>query len=112
MLKKNLRLKTIEDFERVFRQGKPLFFGALACKIAKNDLGHIRLGFSFGKKHIESAVERNRLRRILSEAVFLALPELKMPGVDIVFFTVKKLKEKDPVPVASIVKSVVEYINQ
>lgn len=112
MLKKSLRLQTIEEFERVFRQGKPLFFGALACKIAKNDLDHIRLGFSFGKKHIESAVVRNRLRRVLSEALFLALPKLKVLGVDIVFFTVKKLPEGDSPSVASIVKSVVEYINQ
>lgn len=112
MLKKSLRLQTIEDFERVFRQGKPLFFGALACKIAKNDFGHVRLGFSFGKKYIESAVARNRLRRTLSEALFLALPGLERSGVDIVFFAVKKPSQKDSLPVASIVKSVVEYINQ
>lgn len=94
MLKKSFRLKEKEDFDRVFREGKPLFFGAFGCKIAKNSLPHLRLGFSFSKKHLPLAVERNRARRILSEA--LATEEwekVREQGVDIVFFSLKKGKK-------------------
>lgn len=113
MLKKGLRLKTNEDFSRVFRQGKPLFFGAIGCKIAKNDLGHIRLGFSFSKKHIDKAVSRNRLRRVISESFFLHTVEAPhLPPMDIVFFTVRKPKKEDLEQIASVAKNVVEYIGK
>ncbi|MFZ3032170.1 MAG: ribonuclease P protein component [Candidatus Moraniibacteriota bacterium] len=111
MLKKGLRLKTNEDFSRVFRQGKPLFFGAIACKIAKNDLGFIRLGFSLSKKHLEKAVSRNRVRRALSEAFAQHLgKEFSAYQRDVVFFTVKKPQKGEVNDFASIAKNVVEYI--
>lgn len=113
MLKKGWRLKTNEEFQRVFRQGKPLFFGAIACKIIRNDLGHLRLGFSFAKKHLEKAVMRNRARRVISEAFSCSLAEGKQfPPIDIVFFSVKKPLVKEKLPFASIAKSVVEYVNE
>lgn len=112
MLKKGLRLRTKEEFERVFRQGKPLFFGEIGCKIAKNNLGYLRVGFSLSKKHIEGAVQRNRLRRVISESILLALGKEKLPSFDVVFFTIKKLPESDFKTFASIAKSVVEYINK
>lgn len=112
MLKKSFRLRTKEDFERVFRKGTPLFFGALACKIAKNELGHIRLGFSFGKKHLEKAVSRNRLRRTLSEPFSDSVRNGQSKAVDVVFFSVKKPQPGELKTVASVAKNVVEYINQ
>ncbi len=113
MLKKEERLQTKEDFERVFRRGKPLFFGAVGCKIARNDLGYIRLGFSLSKKHLATAVERNRLRRVLAAAFSVALPEAKRQvGADIVFFTVKNPGSKDFKPFALAAQSVVEYLSQ
>jgi ribonuclease P protein component len=112
MLKKALRLQKQEDFERVFRTGKSLFFGPLGCKMAQNKLSHVRLGFSLNKKHAESIVQRNRLRRVLSEAFYQALPEGESPSFDIVFFTVKKVPKKDLSTFARAAQSVVEYINQ
>lgn len=112
MLKKSQRLRTKEDFERVFRKGTPLFFGVLGCKMAKNDLGRLRLGFSFSKKHVDRAVSRNRLRRVVSAAFVASLAAGKVATpVDIVFFTVKKLSKRDILSVASQAQSVVEYIN-
>lgn len=111
MLKKSQRLRTKEDFERVFRKGTPLFFGILGCKVVKNDLDRLRLGFSFSKKHVDKAVSRNRLRRVVSAAFVASLTMDKMNvPVDIVFFTVKKLEKKDIVSVASQAQSVVEYV--
>lgn len=91
MLKKGFRLRKKEDFERVFRFGKPLFFSEIGCRYLVNDK-FLRLGFSFGKKHLPLAVDRNRLRRVLSEAFFEAKKEWPK-SVDIVFFTVRKPKK-------------------
>lgn len=113
MLKKGLRLIKKEDFERVFRKGKPLFFGVLGCKIIPNTSQHIRLGFSLSKKHIATAVGRNRLRRVISEVFSQSLRVKKeMASVDIVFFSLKKIEKKQNTPVASVAQSVVEYINK
>lgn len=111
MLRKALRLKTTEDFERVFRKGKPLFFGAIACKITPNTLGHIRLGFSFGKKHVFRAVTRNRLRRVLSEPFSREETHCDQhPSYDVAFFSVKRVVKEQDKDFASIGESVVKYI--
>jgi ribonuclease P protein component len=89
MLKKGFRITKQGDFDRAFRSGKPLFFGDIGCKGTKNGLKHIRIGFSISKKHVPLAVDRNRLRRILSEA--FAAKETTWPDpMDIVFFSTKK----------------------
>lgn len=96
MLKKDFRLKEKEDFDRVFHEGKPLFLGILGCRIAKNELSHLRLGFSLSKKHFPLAIERNYVRRVISEAVAGSLWEgVRGQGVDIVFFSLKKGKKID-----------------
>lgn len=109
MLKKALRLRTKEDFERVFRKGNPLFFGSIVCKIIPNALPHLRLGFSFSKKHLPLASSRNRLRRILSEPFSR---NRKILRGDVVIFTVKKLEKSDFGTVASISENIVKYINK
>lgn len=111
MLKKSLRLRTKEDFERVFRKGTPLFFGVLGCKVVKNDLGRLRLGFSFSKKHLDTAVSRNRVRRVVAAAFIPLIREKRDISMDIVFFTVKKLDKSSISSVASQAQSVVEYVN-
>ncbi|OGI22088.1 MAG: ribonuclease P protein component [Candidatus Moranbacteria bacterium RIFCSPHIGHO2_01_FULL_55_24] len=91
MLKKSLRIRKKEDFERVFRSGSPLFFREIACKIAKNSTDSLRIGFSFSKKHFPLATQRNRLRRQLSAFIEESYGELPK-GYDIVFFSLKKGK--------------------
>ncbi len=111
MFPKSWRLRTKDDFERVFRTGKPLFFGLVGCKIAKNSLGHLRIGFSLSKKHLAKATDRNRLRRVIMGACLLELSEAsKLRSYDIVFFTLKKPLDRDFRPFARVVHSVVEYI--
>ena len=95
MLKKAFRLKKKEDFAKVFRFGKPLFFKPYACKWISNELGNDRLGFSFSKKHAKTAIIRNRLRRRM---VGLYNQRYNFKGLDIVFFTthhVEKLEMAD-----------------
>ena len=50
----------------------------------RGDEGPPRVGFTVTRK-LGGAVERNRIRRRLKEAVRLALPELMKPGRDYVF---------------------------
>jgi ribonuclease P protein component len=89
MLKKGFRITKQGDFDRVFRSGKPVFFGEIGCRYAKNNLTHVRIGFSLSKKHLSLAVDRNRLRRVLSEA-FATAEALWPSDTDIVFFSAKK----------------------
>lgn len=111
MLKKGFRLTKKEDFDRVFRNGKPLFFEEVACRFAPNALSHPRLGFSLSKKHLASAVERNRLRRVLSEA--FASFEAEWPdGFDIVFFSLKKPKKIDLETFRPTVSRAMQHLNK
>jgi ribonuclease P protein component len=48
-----------------------------------NDMGHFRVGFTVSKKH-GGAVERNRIRRRLREAVRRSLPLLTPHAFDAV----------------------------
>lgn len=110
MLKKGLRLRKKEDFDRVFRSGKPLFFNEIGCRYLKNDTG-VRLGFSLSKKHVPLAVDRNRLRRVLSEAFFRL--EAQWPaGADIVFFTVRKPKKIDMAASQAIISDLFNQIKE
>lgn len=108
MLKKGLRLRKKEDFNRVFRSGKPLFFNDVGCRYLASTHS-LRLGFSFSKKHIPLATRRNRLRRVLSEA-FSKLKDIWPEGGDIVFFTLRKPKKIDIQDSHTIVKSLLNQI--
>lgn len=110
MLKKGFRLRKKEDFDRVFRSGKPLFFNEIGCRYLVSGTS-LRLGFSFSKKHLPLAVDRNRLRRVLSEAFFQLKDEGPESG-DIIFFTVRKPKKTDIEMSRSLVRNFFEHIKK
>jgi ribonuclease P protein component len=56
--------------------------GALVATLRPNDLGHPRLGLAIAVKIAGSAVERNRLRRVIRESFRLGQREL--PAIDVV----------------------------
>lgn len=68
-LNKKNRLKKKLDFEDVFKKGKAVNGSFLFIKYKKNRLGVSRFGFVVSAKVAKKAVERNKIRRILSEAV-------------------------------------------
>lgn len=68
-LNKKNRLKKKRDFEDVFKKGKAVKGSFLFIKYKKNELGLSRFGFVVSAKVAKKAVERNRIRRILSEVV-------------------------------------------
>lgn len=110
MLKKGFRLRKKEDFDRVFRCGKPLFFDEIGCRYLKNTPS-LRLGFSLSKKHLPLAVDRNRLRRVFSH-VFYEHKEEWPQGGDVLFFLIKKPKKTEIVRVRQIIDILFHTINK
>ncbi len=76
------RLLKHADFERVYKQGKRHFSSHLTVFYLRQSEGGARVGFTVGRV-LGGAVERNRIKRRLREAVRLRRAALKAP-VDIV----------------------------
>lgn len=122
MLKKSLRLRKKEDFNRIFRYSKPIFFNEIGCrylphntkKVSPKELLNqpsLGVGFAFSKKHLPLAIQRNHLRRVLSEAIFQLKDEWP-ENADMVFFTIKKPKKISTKESLSIVKYFLEQIKE
>ncbi len=76
-------LKRSGEFERVRRQGGSWALGPVVLNAAANGGDYVRCGFIAGKK-VGGAVERNRARRLMREAVRQRLHRVK-PGWDLVW---------------------------
>jgi ribonuclease P protein component len=83
-LKRAFRLRKSSEFQRVRQQGRSVTSRLLILAWMPNDVAALRIGFVVSKRIAKHAVERNALKRRLSEAVRPLLPELS-PGWDIVF---------------------------
>ncbi len=75
-------LKRSGQFERVRREGRTWSSRLMVLNAALNGQDAVRCGFIAGKK-VGGAVERNRARRLLREALRARLPRIK-PGMDLV----------------------------
>lgn len=90
MLPRPQRLALKTELRRLRKEGKIFhspFFGLL---MDKNNLQTSRFGFIISKKIHKQAVRRNRVRRLLREAVKGLLPQVK-PGFDAVFLAKKNI---------------------
>ena len=76
-LNKKNRLKRTKDFEGVFKRGKSIKGEFLFIRYLKNNLEFPRFAFVVSAKVSKKAVVRNRIRRILSEAVRSELKNLQ-----------------------------------
>jgi ribonuclease P protein component len=77
-VQRRFRLTRSEDFKRVRRSGKsyahPLVV-LIATKSEKNDSPRVRIGVAAGRT-VGTAVQRNRAKRLLREAMRPLLPKL------------------------------------
>ena len=70
------------DFSRAYARGKSYVHPHLVLYVAKNRVGHTRVGLTATKK-VGGAVQRNRARRVLRAALAEHLPR-DVGGYDIV----------------------------
>jgi len=87
------RLASSSDFARVRRSGKSYAHPLVVLVASPSELPCVRAGFSAGKA-VGGAVERNRAKRRLREALRSLLPALR-PGWDVVLIARPGLASAD-----------------
>ena len=95
MLPKAYRLSDHEDIHRVFRLGKKAYGSLFSFATLPNSLDRSRFAVVVSKKISPRAVDRNRIKRLVREALRLRLASLA-PGYDIVVMPLKKTPRKLP----------------
>ena len=80
-MQRKFRLTRSEDFQRVRRSGKSFAHPLLVLVVQTCDEGQLHVGVA-ASRGMGSAVQRNRAKRLLREAVRTLLPSIA-PGRDI-----------------------------
>jgi ribonuclease P protein component len=83
-LNRALRLRKNSDFQRVRQQGRSTASRLLILAWTPNEQAVLRVGFVVSKRVSKHAVERNYIKRLLSEAVRPILSDIPA-GWDLVF---------------------------
>lgn len=83
------RLKKPEEYKQVFSSKRRSSDDCFLFLAKNNGYDRPRLGLAVPKKHINSAVERNRLKRIIRES--FRVNQNKLKGNDFVVVVRKKL---------------------
>jgi ribonuclease P protein component len=81
-MQRRFRLRASQDFARLRQEGRTYPSRYLLISVAPNGLTHNRYGLITSKK-LGNAVTRNRVRRLLREAIRLLHPHLAV-GYDLV----------------------------
>lgn len=77
------------SIQRLFQRGKSAYSGSISFRYFENRLSVSRFSLVVGKKVFPKAIDRNRAKRLLREALRTALPSVQ-PGYDGVFFYARK----------------------
>jgi ribonuclease P protein component len=89
-----VRLRKNTEFQRVRQQGRSIMSPLLILAWVPNDVAKIRVGFVVSKRVSKRAVDRNYIKRLLSEAMRTFLPTLPS-GLDIVVSARQKANTAD-----------------
>ncbi|MBV9691415.1 MAG: ribonuclease P protein component [Ktedonobacteraceae bacterium] len=93
-LKRALRLRKSSDFQRVRQQGRVASSPLLVLAYLPSNTPGIRIGFVVSKRISKSAVKRNYVKRLLSEAIRPFLPEL-LGNWDVVLSVKQQVVDSD-----------------
>lgn len=86
------RLTSKKEIDRVFKNGTTVRGSFLFVRFVENDKGYLRFAFVVPSKYVQLAVNRNRVKRVLSEFVRKSfVPKSK----DIIVTVYKKLDKKN-----------------
>ncbi len=108
MLSKQNRLRKQKDFDFVFKKGHSFFLKEFRLRIVQNGNSKSRFAFVVSVKTMKRAVDRNRIRRQLSEIIRLFLANIK-DGYDVVFLINKDALKK---PYQELQKSVFQLLTK
>jgi ribonuclease P protein component len=76
------RLLNAASFDAVYKLRQRVVDDCFAVNVARNELGHPRLGLSIGAKAVGNSVARNRVKRVVRDSFRKVAPDL--PGLDLV----------------------------
>jgi len=93
-LNRAVRLRKNNEFQRVRQQGRSIMSPLLILAWMPNDVEKIRVGFVVSGRISKRAVDRNHVKRLLSEAMRVFLPRLPT-GLDIVVSARQKASMAD-----------------
>lgn len=88
-----MRLSRARDIQRVFRSGLKISNAYVTLRARRGAARTARLGFAVARKHVDSAVRRNRIKRIARES-FRRHASL-LCGLDIVVVSRATLRDAD-----------------
>jgi ribonuclease P protein component len=91
MLPQENRLKRKKEFEAVFKGGRIVRGNNFFLKFLANGTDKTKVGFVVSKKISKKAVERNKVKRRLREAIRLKKKEIKQ-GFSIIIMTTPSIK--------------------
>lgn len=106
-MQRHFRLRRSEDFARLRQEGYTVQNRWMLCSMIANGLPHNRYGFVTAKK-LGKAVTRNRVRRLLREAVRSLHSQLGI-GYDLVIIARQPIVEQ---PYSAVLRSVGELCRQ
>ncbi|MDD6920540.1 MAG: ribonuclease P protein component [Eubacteriales bacterium] len=108
-MKKDNVLSGQREFDRVYNKGQSYAYRHVVVFYNKNFTGKNRISFVASKK-VGNAVQRNRSRRLMREAVRLS--NINIEGYDFIFIARKSIVDQDMFSVKLCIENLIRRIEK